>query len=186
MMTPDIPAREPQLDLASLASPFYPVLSDIGELRQLSHDELPAPYRPLLNHDDHMTTTLEAYHESLVDVRVIARCQQAGTYARQIVLTRQSDGGVVQFGIMRIATRDLDEELRAEIEAQQQPLGRILIRHNVLRHVQLDRLWEVVPSPPVRAHLEMKPDEVTYGRTAQIFVAGTPTVELLEIVTPCR
>ena len=186
MTTPNQPASDAPLDLAGLAAPFYPALSGIGELRELSHQELPAPYRPLLDHDDHMTTTLEAFHESLVKVHVITECRRPGRYARQIVLTRQSDGGVVQFGIMRIATQGLDDALRAEIEAQQQPLGRILIRHNVLRHVQLDRLWEVVPSPQVAEYLAMEPGEVTYGRTAQIFVAGAPTVELLEIVTPCR
>ena len=176
----------PQVDLDALIELFYPATTGLGTLRHIDREEMPTVYRPLLDHDDHMTITVEAYHHSLVDVRVLAERQEQDSYARKILLARQSDGRVVQFGIMRVATAKLNDQLRAEIAAKQEPLGRIFIRHNVLRDVELDRLWEVAPGDELREFLAMDSGEITYGRTAQILVAGSPNVELLEIVAPCR
>jgi chorismate-pyruvate lyase len=60
-------------------------------------------------------------------------------------------------------------------------LGRVLIRHNVLRHVELQQLWHVNPSPQLRELLQLAAGEPLYGRSARIVVEGRPAVELLEI-----
>jgi hypothetical protein len=62
------------------------------------------------------------------------------------------------------------------------PLGRVLIRHNVLREVELTALWRIVPGPVLREHLQPASDTPIYGRSAQILVDERPTVQLLEIV----
>jgi hypothetical protein len=74
--------------------------------------------------------------------------------------------------------------VREEIEARGTPLGRILIRHNVMRHVKLFRLWRILPGPELVKHLgiEESTGEYIYGRSAGIVVEGRPSVELLEIV----
>ena len=58
-------------------------------------------------------------------------------YSRKILLTRQTDRKVVQFGIVRLNFAHLSEAVRQEIESQTAPVGRILIRHNVLRSVEI-------------------------------------------------
>ncbi|HEX6962936.1 MAG TPA: hypothetical protein VF175_13785 [Lacipirellula sp.] len=200
------------LQLATITSPFFKSLSELGEFEEVAADELPAPYQTLLAHDDHMTVTVEAYHGSLVNVRVLQERRDGDVYTRASLLTRQSDGAVVQFGIMRINLVGLSDVVRREIEQRGMPLGRILIRHNVMRHVRLFKLWRIRPGPVVLEHLltsvrgvavggvsdaedaihratksasetpPTKEKQCIYGRSAGIVVEGRPSVELLEIV----
>ena len=84
----------------ALAAPFF---DTVGDLAPVACGELPADYKTLLCHAGHMTVTLEAWHESLVDVHVVDEVRRAATaYGRHSLLSRQSDGRVVQSGVMRI------------------------------------------------------------------------------------
>ena len=102
-------------------------------------------------------------------------------YARCSLLSRQTDGAVVQFGIMRIWLADLPAAAQHEITSKKAPLGRVLIDHNVLREVELITLWRIAPGPVLQQHLQLTDDTPIYGRTAQILVDERPTVQLLEI-----
>ena len=51
--------------------------------------------------EEHMTVTVEEFHHSPVDV-VLAKKTVLPHYARKILLSRQTDGRVVQFGIVRL------------------------------------------------------------------------------------
>jgi chorismate-pyruvate lyase len=181
-MTNPTPSVRP--DLPTLAGLFYTYPEDIGDFREVTAADLPPVYRQLLAHEGHMTETVEAFHGCPVDVEVIAKHVTATHYARKILLRRQSDRAVVQFGIARLGLEYLDPAVRAEIESERIPLGRVLIEHNVLREVQLFALWQLDPGPDLRKLFKLdKPVEV-YGRTALIYVNGEPAVELLEIVAP--
>jgi chorismate-pyruvate lyase len=131
-----------------------------------------------------MTVTVEAHHGSLVDVRILAHRQDNDAYARKILLTLQSTGRVVQFGIMRVHLRYCSQEVRDEIVAGQTPLGRVLIQHNVLRWIQPTAFLRVIPSPAMMAWFGIDQPVPTYGRLALIHCDGQPAVELLEIVAP--
>ncbi|MFO0926002.1 MAG: hypothetical protein U0736_03060 [Gemmataceae bacterium] len=63
-------------------------------------DTIPAPYRGLLVHEEHMTVTVEAYHGGPVDVRVMEALEDGDLYAREVLLVHQATGRVVQFGIV--------------------------------------------------------------------------------------
>lgn len=171
-------------DIAELAALFFPKLGMLGRFKAVTENDLPHAYRSLLAHDDHMTVTIEAIHNSLVDVCVLDVQQEDDIYARKILLTRQKDGQVVLFGIMRMDLSQVAAEVRREIEEKGTPLGRILIRHHVMRHVELDGLYRVVPGAELCTLLHVAEGAITYGRTARIHVAGRPAVQLLEIVTP--
>ena len=127
-----------------------------------------------------MTITLESIHGSAVDVHVLASDTVDGAYCRKIYLTRQADDAPVLFGIIRVNLGLLDEPVRRDIESQKIPLGRVLIRHNVLRKVELMQLFRVVPGDELQRILQS--DDVVYGRTAWIHLNDQPAVELLEIV----
>ena len=131
-----------------------------------------------------MTVTVESHHGSLVDVRVLEYAKHGDIYRRKILLTRQSDQRVVMFGIVRLHTHYLQEEVRDEIESQQIPLGRVLIDHNVLRRVELGQLWRVTPGEELQRHFNLDSPEVTFGRTAIIHCDEEPAIELVEIVAP--
>jgi len=120
---------------------FYDSPAELGQFTEVEPGEMPAAARQLLAHDEHMTVTVEAFHKSAVDVEVVETLTKGNHYARKILLRRQSDRGVVQYGIVRLDSSDIPQPAWKEIESQQTPLGRVLINHNVLREVMLITLW---------------------------------------------
>ena len=188
----DTHARTSELDMTELDTPdlktlialFYERPEQLGEFEQVASRELNRDFRMLLAHDSHMTVTVERFHNGPVDVRVLDTKLTGEHYSRKILLARQSDGGVVQFGIMRLDFSTVSPEVRREVESQKTPLGRILINHNVHREVHLTKLWKVTPGDELRQIFGMQPGQITYGRTAVIHCDGEPAIELLEIVSP--
>jgi hypothetical protein len=171
-------------DLQALLSLFYPDPAELGHFARIGTTDMPLDYQTLLAHQNHMTVTVEHFYHSPVDVRVLATNIVGDHYARKILLSRQSDGKVVQFGIVRLDFRHLSTAVRQAIQQQGTPLGRILIEYNVLREVHLSRLWRVETGPDLASLFAVAPGTVTYGRTAIIDCNSEPAVELLEIVAP--
>jgi hypothetical protein len=163
---------------------LFPPADDMPEYEMVPADEVPSPYRELLVHEHHMTVTVEKHHGSLVDVKVLRRRQDQGAYARKILLTLQSTGRVVQFGIMRVHLRYCSPEVRAEIIAGKTPLGRILIYHNVLRRIEPTAFLRVIPGRAMMEWFGLDRPKLTYGRLAIIHCDDQPAVELLEVVAP--
>jgi chorismate-pyruvate lyase len=163
---------------------FYPRPELLGQFEEALISKVPEPYRELLAHTEHMTVTVERHHGSKVNVGVLERERVGSHYARKIILTRQSDGRVVQFGIMRINLDLLLPSVQAEIESERTPLGRILIENDVLRKIHLMSLWQVMPGEDLCRIFGLPHATTTYGRAAVIDCNDEPAVELLEIVTP--
>lgn len=185
----------PSVNLNALVSLFYADPAELGHFDEVEAAHMPEVYQRLLAHENHMTVTVEAHHRSPVDVVVLDRRVSRTHYARKIVLCRQSDHEVVQFGLMRVNLGQLQPEVRSAIEQEDTPLGRILIEHNVLRSVQLVSLYRIAPGDDLQHFFGLAlpeqaangtPAVVTYGRTAMIFCNDEPAVELLEIVVPER
>ena len=174
----------PTPDLESLIGVFYAAPEKLGRFAEARSRSIPAPYDRLLNHDEHMTVTVEAFHESSVDVQVLNVERETGTYSRRILLSRQTDKKVVQFGIVRLRVDALHEKVRNEIESETTPLGRVLIQNGVLRLVELCQLYEIEAGDDLAQLFGCPVGTTTYGRTAWIYCDGEPAVELLEIVTP--
>ncbi|HZZ30098.1 MAG TPA: hypothetical protein VFE46_19025 [Pirellulales bacterium] len=179
-----MPTRRVNAELSDLVELFYDSPVALGKLEETAAAEVPPPYHQLLVHNHHMTVTVEEFYGSPVDVKVLERKRSGTIYARRILLARQTDGRIVQFGIVRLNFEFLSPEVRQEIESQQTPLGRILVRHNVLREIELVRLWRVQPGSDLCRLLAIGPEQFTYGRTAIIHCNGEPAVELLEILAP--
>ena len=59
---------------------------------------LPEPYRRMLAHDHHMTVTMESYHGSPVDVRILDQRLDGDYYNRKIILVKAGTDTAVQFG----------------------------------------------------------------------------------------
>ena len=171
-------------DLDTLVALFYPHPEDLGVFEEMDSHGMARDYRMLLAHDSHMTVTVERFYNEPVDVRVLGTQRTGEHYARKILLTRQSNGHVVQFGIMRLDFSCVSPQVRREVESEATPLGRILIAHNVLRVVHLTKLWRVTPGADLRKLFGISADHITYGRTAIIDCDGKPAIELLEIVAP--
>jgi chorismate-pyruvate lyase len=133
-----------------------------------------------------MTVTVEEHHHSKVNVVVLDKQHNGDIYARKILLALDRDGKTVQFGLVRINLAYCTADVRARIIAQQTPLGRILIEHNVLRRIEPTAFLRVTPGPEMMQWFGIDTPEVTYGRLALIHCDGKPAIELLEIVAPER
>ena len=173
------------VELGDLIALFYDDPVELGVFSDVVADDMPQPYRDLLAHNHHMTVTVERHHDSAVDVQVLDTMTAGDCYARKILLNRQSDGGVVQFGIVRLHFEFFSPEVRREIEGQGKPLGRILIQHDVMRQVRLLNLYRVNAGPALATAMGFEPGVECFGRTAIIFCNGAPAIELLEIVGNC-
>jgi hypothetical protein len=172
-------------DLRKLFTLFpSPVASDESGYQEVPGDQVPPPYHGLLVHEHHMTVTVEAYHGDLVDVRILAQRQDDDAYARQILLTLQQSGRVVQYGVMRIHFRYCTDAVKEAIVAGRTPLGRILIEHNVLRRIEPKAFLRVMPGKMLTQWFGLKTPKPTYGRLAIIHCDHQPAVELLEVVVP--
>ena len=174
-----------QVDIESLLGEFYAEgFGELGTFR--SRSALDHPYDALLDHNAHMTVTVESHHEDRVDVFVHRHQRRTDAdgdwYTREITLKTRRGGKTVQYGIVRLDVNALAPEVWQPIESRQTPLGRVLIEHNVLREVQLCELWEVRSGPSLARLLEMPQGQTTFGRTALIYCDGKPAIELLEIV----
>ena len=169
------------MEMRDLIDLFYECPDELGSWEEVSRDVVPQPFRNLLVHDGHMTETIEAHYGERVDVDVLSVVDEGPHYARKILLRRQSDAKVVQFGIVRLDPQSLPERSMCLIRQQVVPLGRILVDHEVMRRVQVDALWRIAPGIDLQQLLKIGPDTPLYGRTAVIFCNHQPAIQLLEI-----
>ena len=174
----------PPAELGDLIGLFYPDSTELGKFAQSENDSLPDAYRKLLAHEAHMTVTVEQRHECPVSVEVLRDQQTESHYLREILLRRGSDNRVVQYGIVRLKLEAIEPEPRDEILSKRTPLGRVLIQHNVMRHVQLLAVWKLQCGPRLAQFFGVAEGHETFGRTALIFCNDEPAIELLEIVAP--
>jgi hypothetical protein len=170
-------------DLRVLWGMFAPP-GKVPEHTFVAAHEVPAPYHGLLVHEHHMTVTVEAYHGSLVDVKVLARRLDGDFYSRKILLTLQSTGRVVQFGLVRVNLALCSPAVRDEILAQKTPLGRILINHNVLRRIEPTAFFRLTTDADLMRWFSLDKPHSTYGRLGIIHCDGKPAIEVVEIVAP--
>jgi hypothetical protein len=188
--------RPPAVDLGEMVRLFYDSPQQLADFSAISDgQELGEPYRGLLDHEAHMTVTVEAFHGCPVDVHVertkfgedhnMSRAPALNRwYAREITLLRTSDHRPVQYGIVRLRYELLGPDVWDEIRGEGIPLGRALIEHGVLREVELCDLWRVTAAKPLAKMLGIDVGTIVYGRTARIFCDYLPAIELLEIVVP--
>ncbi|HEX4588380.1 MAG TPA: hypothetical protein VH120_00505 [Gemmataceae bacterium] len=172
--TPDLPTLY-RLFRADAPPPDHDIISP---------DEMPEPYHTLLVHHHHMTVTVEEYYGSHVNVHVLQRRHVGDTYARKILLELQSDGRVVQFGVVRIRLDFCSAAVKAAILEEKTPLGRILIEHDVLRRIEPTAYFRVTPGPLLTKWFRLSEPQLTYGRLGIIHCDGQPAIEVLEILAP--
>ena len=177
-------APEPAVQFRSLFEFFGDAAPDLPGFEVLPPDQVPQPYRDLLVHEHHMTVTLERFHGRPVEVRILRQVRTGNQYARMILLALEGGDEIVQFGIVRIDLSCCDEAVQAEILAGKTPLGRILIAHNVLRHIDPTAFLKITPDRAMMQWFEIEKVQPVYGRLATIYCNGLPAIELLEVVRP--
>ena len=170
------------VDLDSLQALFFANSKPLGQFSEVDASQIASSGQELLNHNEHMTVTVEKHHGCDVDVDVLEHRTDGGHYSRKILLRRQSDNGVVMYGIVRLRLSAVVDAVRSEIQSREIPLGRVLINHNVLREVQLLSLYRIECGAELAQALSCNEGDICFGRTAVIRCDGQLAIELLEIV----
>lgn len=174
----------PHDELQALTRQFATSDSLFARAEHIPSVTTPEPYKTMLVHDHHMTVEMEKYHNCTVDVRVLSKKLDGDIYSREILLVKHGTQTVVQYGIVRFNLSYVTADVRNEILGEQTPLGRILINHNVLRHIDLGAILELTAGPRLAEIFKMPEHGVTYGRLATIFCNRRPAVDLLEVSAP--
>lgn len=180
---PRTPAVIPTPTADSLYS-LFPSPTERPLCTPIPGDQMPEPYRSLLVHTHHMTVTVERHYGGPVGVRVLETALDGDEYARKILLELHGTGRVVQFGIVQIDLSLLSGPVRERIVEGKTPLGRVLIEHNVLRHIQPAGYLKVEPCPELCRWFGLTGPTTTYGRLGVIYTDGKPAIEVLEILAP--
>jgi chorismate-pyruvate lyase len=163
---------------------LFPDSSDRPDAVEVSAGDVPQPYHRLLVHTHHMTVTVEEFYRLPVDVQVLS-CRRGGNeYARKILLKTHTSNRVVQFGLVRINLGVCPAPVREEIVEGKTPLGRVLIRHNMLRRIEPVAFLRVTLAAEMAAWFGVEAGTTTYGRVGVIYTGDRPAVEVLEILTP--
>ena len=90
-----------------------PMPTSWARSRKCRPPEMPTQFRRLLAHEHHMTVTVEQFHQHAGRTCKCWKDSVTGRfYSRRILLTRQSDDRVVQFGIVRLNFEFLSPEVR--------------------------------------------------------------------------
>ena len=165
---------------------FHPSGEDFAAVQPVAAAAMPAAFRTLLDHASHMTVAMERHHGGPVTLQVVQVASGAADgrgYAREILLARD-DGMVVQYGIVRLDLSAVDAATAAAIRAAEVPLGRLLIEAGLLRDVHNVRLLEVTPGVALCQLFGREGCRPTFGRVAEISLAGRPAIELFEVAAP--
>jgi hypothetical protein len=171
------PARELRLLYAFFGDSALPEIEGVGA------SEVPQPYHKLLVHHHHITVTLEKYHGKPVTV-VPWRVQRNGDiYGRKLDLIVEP-GKVVMTGVMLINFGFCSKSVQEEVVAETAPLGRILIKHNVLRRVDATAFVRLPAGDALVQRFKSPQPKPAYGRLATIYCDEKPAIDLLEIVAP--
>lgn len=176
--------RSAEARARELVAIFHADQAAFGSVVAVPGERVAAGPRRLLDHGSHMTVAMEKFHGGPVTLRVADRREDAaGRYSREILLVGP-DGRIVQHGIVRIDLGRLPPVSAAAIRAEREPLGRILLAAGLLCPVHDVCLLRITPGPHLESMFGGGPGGETFGRVAEIGVAGAPAIELLEIVAP--
>lgn len=170
------------VNLRELLSTF----ADEGDLERFTPIDgaaVPQPFKRLLVHGQHMTVTLEDHHGGPVHLNVHDSLIGDDEYARKITLHATPDGPPILLGIMTFNFRYCSAATREEIVGGRTPLGRILIEHDVLRHLTPGPYFAVSRGPARLLGLELDLPDDCHARLARINCNGGQAVRVLEIIT---
>lgn len=161
---------------------FYPGDSELPGVEKVEPGDIPEPYRSLLVHTNDMTPTLEVYHDGPIHVRALAIKDEGGLYAREVLLVRNTDGKVVEYGAIRIHLAEVPEATVAAIREAHIPLGHLL-KEQERRMEHPEYYVEVTPDVHMTEHLDATGDQPLYGRRNTIRTENNQLLaEVMEIL----
>jgi chorismate-pyruvate lyase len=134
-----------------------------------------------------MTSRLEAFHEDSIQLEVLRVAEMdEQILEREVLLRRQRDGRVVEYGAIEIHVDIFSEGLRALITQGKLPLGGLLNHNGVSYFSEPSAFFSVVPSPVLCGLLNSREDALLYGRANVLRRSdGALIARIVEILPSC-
>lgn len=152
-------------------------------IRVIEGHRVPSPCKELLVHSDDMTPTLARHHQTRILLRVLSHELRGGSYFRQVVLLRESDGRPVEFGATKVHLDALPPTARRLVLEEQLPLGTVLHECNVPHFSRPQAFLSVDPDAYILEVLGLDMPRTLHGRRNTLFTPQQdPIAEILEIL----
>jgi chorismate-pyruvate lyase len=178
-LAPDVgdAAHDPLRELA--ASSGIP----LGSATPVEPWQLPRPYRTLLVHEGSMTRRLECHFGSPVALTIVSVASNHERYARWVLL-HDATGRCLELGGVCLDLRRFAADLRADIVAGAEPLGRLLSRHGLTYESVPHAFFTVRVTAPVEQRLQMAESRHVFGRRTDLRAGGRKLGDVVEVL-PC-
>lgn len=171
--------------------PATPELEPLAAFRPLPRIELiesrriPSPYRALLDHEQDMTSTLEAFHQGRVGLHVLKSLRNESHYLREVALVLEGANAPVEYGAIRIVLDSFDAEgLRLILEGRR-PLGAILTARGVGYVSRPSAFLQVQADERIKMALGLTQDCALFGRCNRLSdEKGRVLADIVEILPP--
>lgn len=166
---------------------FYTAVGrTLPHVEQLTGGDLPSPYRELLDHANDMTSTLEAYWQDSLHLRVLNMHAADCTLSRQVVLETDSQNRPVEFGAIQIFLERFSTQAQSQILKCHRPLGTIIAIQGVEYRSQPTAFFEIESDEITRGAFSLESAMPLFGRHNVLSNGdGETLAEVVEILAPC-
>lgn len=183
-----VPAEPPsrQTQIAHPLDEFYArARQPMPALEFVDAEDLPAPCKQLLVHQNDMTSTLEHFHEARIHIRPLNRHQTEHTYSREVVLELDGTNTPVEFGAIKIYLPAFPSQARERIVEAQAPLGRILKEFDIAYVSRPKAFLRIASDRLISGALRINGTHRLYGRCNRLSdPKGNPLADIVEILPP--
>jgi chorismate-pyruvate lyase len=152
------------------------------DVKRTTAQRIPSPYNALLVHQNEMTSTLERHFGGSVSVRVLATFSRGRSYFRRVLLALENTGRPVSMGAVRLRLDAFSPSIRAAIQGEKAPLGRILSDAGIPYASRPTAFLEVTPNAEMMGVFWMSEPRTLYGRRTELTVAGERIGDIVEIL----
>lgn len=148
----------------------------------IQRDQLPAPYRQLLDHSNDMTSTLEQFFQDRIYIQALRSKRETRCYSRQVSLRLKNSQRVVEYGGIEIFLDHFPPAAQGRILEEQEPLGSIL---NSLKipYVSLPNCFISTKENSYLHKILPHSNQILYGRCNTLTTpAGEELAHIVEIL----
>lgn len=154
-------------------------------IAQIPGDTVPEPFRSLLVHNNDMTPTLEAFHQSEIHLEIVSRERRGEFYFREVVLRLDGTDQAVEFGANKVYLGRFPDDAQDLILQEELPLGRILKECGVKHRTEAKAFLRVESDTLIGEKFGLVQGATLFGRKAVISdLQGRPLSEIVEILPP--
>ena len=154
----------------------------LPQVREVSAEDIPLPYRSLLVHERDMTLTLEQHFGGRVVLRTLSTSSTGPWYMRRVLLVQEYSGRPVEMGAIRMNLGVFADEVRAEILRNEVPLGRVLRNGGVDFRSRPRAFLAVTPNSEMMGVFWMREPRTLYGRRTEVVLHGAKVGDIVEVL----